>query len=117
MLSPEQIAEYHERGFIVVPDLLDHLRATFQPGSAVSYDERFNEVRRARLLVLDDLGTQNATPWAVSHMVSEPLVPSLISVQIKLCDLLVQHNSKTARGSKARRIALRRFSNSSRPMY
>lgn len=50
--------------FVVVPDLLDHLRATFRPGSAVSYDERFNEVRRARLLVLDDLGTQNATPWA-----------------------------------------------------
>ncbi|OGO04558.1 MAG: hypothetical protein A2Y73_04980 [Chloroflexi bacterium RBG_13_56_8] len=50
--------------FVVVPDLLDHLRATFQPGSAVTYDERFNEVRRARLLVLDDLGTQSATPWA-----------------------------------------------------
>ena len=50
--------------FVVVPDLLDHLRATFQPGSAVSYDQRFNEVRQARLLVLDDLGTQNTTPWA-----------------------------------------------------
>jgi DNA replication protein DnaC len=50
--------------FVVVPDLLDHLRATFQPGSSVSYDERFNEVRRTRLLVLDDLGSQSATPWA-----------------------------------------------------
>jgi len=50
--------------FVVVADLLDHLRATFQPGSAVSYDQRFNEVRRAWLLVLDDLGTQNVTPWA-----------------------------------------------------
>ncbi len=50
--------------FVVVPDLLDHLRATFRPGSGVSYDQRFNEVRRARLLVLDDLGTQNTTPWA-----------------------------------------------------
>ncbi|MHB1296389.1 MAG: ATP-binding protein [Anaerolineae bacterium] len=50
--------------FVVVPDLLDHLRATFQPGSGVSYDQRFNEVRRAKLLVLDDMGTQSATPWA-----------------------------------------------------
>ena len=50
--------------FVVVADLLDHLRATFQPGSSVSYDQRFNEVRRAWLLVLDDLGTQSATPWA-----------------------------------------------------
>ncbi|MCE5259228.1 MAG: ATP-binding protein [Chloroflexi bacterium] len=50
--------------FVVVADLLDYLRATFQPGSAVSYDQRFNEVRRARLLVLDDLSTQNTSPWA-----------------------------------------------------
>jgi DNA replication protein DnaC len=50
--------------FVVVSDLLDHLRATYQPNSPISYDQRFNEVRRTRLLVLDDLGAQNATPWA-----------------------------------------------------
>lgn len=50
--------------FVVVPDLLDHLRATFSPNSATSYDRLFNEVRNARLLILDDLGTQSATPWA-----------------------------------------------------
>lgn len=50
--------------FIVVPDLLDHLRATYNPQSNVSYDKRFEQVRRAPLLVLDDLGTQSATPWA-----------------------------------------------------
>jgi len=57
-----------ERGrpvlFIVVPDLLDYLRATFGPNSPVSYDERFEEVRNTPLLILDDLGTQSATPWA-----------------------------------------------------
>jgi DNA replication protein DnaC len=57
-----------ERGrpvlFVVVPDLLDHLRATFSPNSLVSYDERFEEVRNAALLILDDLGTQSSTPWA-----------------------------------------------------
>jgi len=50
--------------FTVVPDLLDHLRATFSPTSTVSYDSIFNQVRTAKLLILDDLGTQNATPWA-----------------------------------------------------
>jgi DNA replication protein DnaC len=50
--------------FVVVPDLLDHLRATFNPQSSVSFDQRFEEVRRAPLLVLDDLGTESATPWA-----------------------------------------------------
>jgi DNA replication protein DnaC len=50
--------------FSVVPDLLDHLRATFSPSSTVSYDAVFNQVKTAKLLILDDLGTQNATPWA-----------------------------------------------------
>jgi DNA replication protein DnaC len=50
--------------FVVVPDLLDHLRATFSPTSRVQYDRRFEDVRSAALLVLDDLGTESATPWA-----------------------------------------------------
>jgi DNA replication protein DnaC len=50
--------------FAVVPDLLDHLRATFGPQSTVGYDERFELVRTVRLLILDDLGAESATPWA-----------------------------------------------------
>jgi DNA replication protein DnaC len=50
--------------FTVVPDLLDHLRATFGPTSEVGYDARFEQVRTAGLLVLDDLGTESATGWA-----------------------------------------------------
>lgn len=50
--------------FVVVPDLLDHLRASFSPSSLTPYDKRFDEVRKAPLLVLDDLGTESATPWA-----------------------------------------------------
>jgi DNA replication protein DnaC len=50
--------------FRSVPDLLDHLRSTFSPNSTVTYDEIFEEVRSARLLILDDLDTQNASPWA-----------------------------------------------------
>jgi len=50
--------------FVVVPDLLDHLRATFSPHSTVGFDRRFEEIRNSPLLVLDDLGTHSATPWA-----------------------------------------------------
>jgi len=50
--------------FIVVPDLLDHLRASFNPSSGVRYDKRFDEVKTAPLLILDDLGTESATAWA-----------------------------------------------------
>jgi DNA replication protein DnaC len=50
--------------FSVVPDLLDHLRATFAPGSDVSYDDLFETVKSSPLLILDDLGTQSSTQWA-----------------------------------------------------
>lgn len=50
--------------FAVVPDLLDHLRSTFGPNSETAYDERFELIRSAKLLILDDLGTENTTPWA-----------------------------------------------------
>lgn len=50
--------------FVVVPDLLDHLRAAYNPASGTRYDQRFDEVKRAPLLVLDDLGTESATAWA-----------------------------------------------------
>ncbi len=50
--------------FVVVPDLLDHLRATYAPTSTVTYDERLDAIRDAPLLILDDLGAHNTTPWA-----------------------------------------------------
>lgn len=50
--------------FISVPDLLDHLRGTFSPTSAIRYDRRFTEIKSSPVLVLDDLGTESATPWA-----------------------------------------------------
>ncbi len=49
--------------FVTVPDLLDHLRATFAPTSTITYDELFSRVRKAELLVLDDLGTEQLSPW------------------------------------------------------
>jgi DNA replication protein DnaC len=39
--------------FINVPDLLDYLRGAYNPNAEETYDERFNEVRDAALLILD----------------------------------------------------------------
>jgi DNA replication protein DnaC len=50
--------------FVVVPDLLDHLRSTFSPDSKISYDEFFEKLKETPLLILDDFGEQSATPWA-----------------------------------------------------
>lgn len=63
-IANRQIELGHEVFFTVVPDLLDHLRATFAPNSDVSYDDLFESVRNTRLLILDDLGTQSGSPWA-----------------------------------------------------
>jgi DNA replication protein DnaC len=50
--------------FVVVPELLDHLRSTFNPDSRISYDEFFEKLKETPLLILDDFGEQSATPWA-----------------------------------------------------
>jgi DNA replication protein DnaC len=49
--------------FITVPDLLDALRFAYDNPES-TFEERFEEIRNAPLLVMDDFGTQNATPWA-----------------------------------------------------
>ena len=71
--------------FAIVPDLLDHLRATFGPDSPVAYDDRFELVREVSLLILDDLGTENTTSWAreklyqlINHRYNEAL-PTVIT--------------------------------------
>jgi DNA replication protein DnaC len=63
-IANERVRLGHPGLLVVVPDLLDYLRAAFSPQGNISYDERFEEVRRAPMLVLDDLGTESATPWA-----------------------------------------------------
>jgi len=50
--------------FVVVPELLDHLRSTFSPDSKISYDEFFEKIKETPLLILDDFGEQSATSWA-----------------------------------------------------
>ena len=50
--------------FSTVSDLLDHLRATYAPNSTEVYDQLFHKMREAALLVLDDLGAQQSSPWA-----------------------------------------------------
>ena len=73
--------------FIMVADLLDHLRATYAPESATPYDELFEQVRNVPLLILDDLGVHSATPWAqeklfqvINHRYNNAL-PTVVTVR------------------------------------
>lgn len=63
-IANERLSHGYPVFFITTPDLLDHLRSAYSPNSEIVYDEFFNQVRNAPLLVLDDLGAQTATPWA-----------------------------------------------------
>ena len=54
--------------FVTASDLLDHLRATFSPNSTTTYDNVFDQVRGAPLLILNYLDTLNATSWAREKM-------------------------------------------------
>jgi DNA replication protein DnaC len=50
--------------FIIVPDLLDHLRSSFNPDSRIPYDTLFERLKKTPVLVLDDFGEHASTPWA-----------------------------------------------------
>ncbi len=79
--------------FIVVPDFLDHLRSSFSPDSKLTYDELFEGVKSAPLLVLDDFGEQATTPWAqeklyqvINHRYNARL-PSVITTTCALDEM------------------------------
>ena len=63
-LANERISHGFPAFYVATPDLLDHLRATFSPNSEIPYDEFFDQVRNAPLLILDDFGLQASTAWA-----------------------------------------------------
>jgi DNA replication protein DnaC len=79
--------------FVTVPDLLDHLRSAFVPGSQASLDKRFTEVKTAPLLILDDLSVEMGTPWAREKMYQlfnyryNALLPTVIIATDKLDNL------------------------------
>ncbi len=79
--------------FMTTPDLLDHLRAAFGPDTELPYDELFDRLRNAPLLVLDDLGTESPTPWAkeklfqlINHRYTHKL-PTVITTNADLVEL------------------------------
>lgn len=63
-IANDRMMKGEEVFFAFVPDLLDHLRYTFSPDSRVTYDELFDRIKQASLLMLDDLGSESSTTWA-----------------------------------------------------
>jgi DNA replication protein DnaC len=98
--------------FMIVPDLLDYLREAFNPRSEVTYDERFETIRSVPLLVLDDLGTENATTWAreklyqiVNHRYNAQL-PTVITTNQELESIDERIRSRISDVGLTRRVVL-----------
>ena len=50
--------------FTTAPDLLDHLRTTYNSNAEITYDDTFDRIRNIPFLILDDLGVENPSGWA-----------------------------------------------------
>ena len=115
-IANRRVAVGHPALFVVVPDLLDHLRATFSPTSQVRFDTRFHEVRTTPLLVLDDLGTESASPWAQEKLYQllnhryNAILPTVITMTQELGNL---HPGLRARISDEARVTFQAISASS----
>lgn len=82
--------------FLVVPDLLDRLRATYDPHRGpgeVTEQEILDTARQVPLLILDDLGAHNYTDWVRNKLYSilnyrlNHCLPVIITTNINLEDL------------------------------
>lgn len=81
--------------FVVVPDLLDQIKATYDANrtSTVSETELLDTAREVPLLILDDLGAHNYTDWTRNKIFSiinyrlNYLLPTVITSNINLEDL------------------------------
>jgi len=56
--------------FLVVPDLLDELRATYDKRSETTEADLLDTARTIPILVLDDLGAHNYTEWTRNRLYS-----------------------------------------------
>lgn len=86
--------------FSTVPELLDHLRTAFAPSNELPYHELFDRIREAYLLVLDDLGVEQTTPWATEKLFQiinyryEYCMPTIVTTNIELNGLDIRIRSR-----------------------
>ena len=54
--------------FILMSDLMDHIRSTYSSDSDISYDSLFDLVKNAPVLILDGVSYKSITPWSVEKL-------------------------------------------------
>lgn len=98
--------------FMTAPDLLDHLRSTFGNHAEESYDTLFDRIRTTNLLILDDLGVENPSGWALeklfqllNHRYVEKL-PTVITTNVEVDALNPRLRSRMMDTDLVRRVRI-----------
>jgi len=94
-IANELLSQNKTTLFVVVPDLLDQIKATYDLNrqNAVTESELLDTAREVPVLVLDDLGAHNYTEWTRNKIFSiinyrmNYLLPTIITSNINLEDL------------------------------
>lgn len=79
--------------FVVVPDLLDQIRASYDTSSPDTEHDLMDTARSVAVLILDDLGAHNYTDWAKNKLYTiinyrlNNRLPTLITSNLDLNDL------------------------------
>jgi len=79
--------------FVVVPDLLDRIRATYDRANEYTEHELMDAARQVGILILDDLGAHNYTEWTRNRLYSiinyrlNHSLPTIITTNLDLAQL------------------------------
>lgn len=68
LVAQEYIKQGRTLLFIDVPKLLNQLRASFAKGSEDTIESKMELLEKVDVLILDDIGTENLTEWAVERL-------------------------------------------------
>jgi len=79
--------------FLIVPDLLDELRASYTPRSETTEFDLLDIARTIPILIMDDLGAHNYTEWTrnriysiINYRMNEQL-PTIITTNLDFADI------------------------------
>jgi DNA replication protein DnaC len=79
--------------FVIVPDLLDQIRASYDSSNEDTEQDLIETARRVEVLILDDLGAHNYTDWArnklytiINYRLNNEL-PTVITTNLNLAEL------------------------------
>jgi DNA replication protein DnaC len=102
--------------FVTSSELLDYLRATFYPSSSVGYDKRLDEIKRADVLILDNLILEakntSLSSWARDKLFEVLMyrfdydLPTIITTYQKLNEMDVRFKSRATNEAHSTVIAL-----------